>query len=151
MECGATPNAAPLLFLGSQNCNARPSAPQEDPAVAELTRQADQWDKAIVRKDRAAIAANMAEDFRQIDNDGDLSDKEAFVKNIVSPKLEIAPYTVEDFDVRLYGNVALFSGRTSMKGRYDGRPFAGRYRYIDVYVRREGKWQIVSVQMTPLK
>lgn len=139
------------LLLGSQNCSARQGATQEDPAVAELTRQADQWDKAIVRKDRAAIAANMAEDFRQIDNDGDLSDKEAFVKNIVSPKLEIDPYTVADFDVRLYGNVALLSGRTSMTGRYDGKPFAGHYRYIDVYVRREGKWQIVSVQITPLK
>ncbi len=139
------------LLLSSQTCSAQASASKDDSVVAELTRQADQWDKAIVRKDRAAIAANMAEDFRQIDNDGDLSNKETFVKNLVSPKLEIDPYTVEDFDVRVYGNVALLSGRTSMKGRYDGKPFAGSYRYIDVYIRKDGKWQIVSVQITPLK
>lgn len=43
--------------------------------VAQLTRQADLWDAAIIRKDRAAIEANMAEDFRQIDGDGDLENK----------------------------------------------------------------------------
>ena len=46
---------------------------------AQLTRQADAWDKAIVRKDGAAIAANMADDFRQIDSDGDLETKASFV------------------------------------------------------------------------
>jgi hypothetical protein len=39
----------------------------------ELAQQADAWDKAIIRKDRAAIAANMAEDFRQIGARGDLA------------------------------------------------------------------------------
>jgi hypothetical protein len=37
-----------------------------------LTAQAHRWDEAIVRKDRAAIEANMAEDFRQIDGAGNV-------------------------------------------------------------------------------
>ncbi len=32
--------------------------------AAELTAQADRWDQAIVAKDRTAVEANMAEDFR---------------------------------------------------------------------------------------
>jgi hypothetical protein len=40
--------------------------------VARLSAQADAWDKAIVRKDRAAIEQNMAEDFRQIDGAGNI-------------------------------------------------------------------------------
>ena len=39
------------------------------------------------------------------------------------PKLTIDPYTVEDFEVRLYGDTALLSGRTHMTGKYDGKPF----------------------------
>jgi hypothetical protein len=48
--------------------------------VAALTRQSDQWDKDIVRKDAVAIAANMAEDFRHIGSDGAVADKAAFVR-----------------------------------------------------------------------
>jgi ketosteroid isomerase-like protein len=123
-----------------------------DRAVVEaLTRQADAWDKAIVRKDRAAIAANMADDFRQIDGAGDIEDKRSFVEGVLSDKLRIDPYTVEDFEVRLYGDVALLSGRTRMTGSYDGKAFTSHYRYIDVYVRRNGVWRIASVQITRLR
>ena len=116
--------------------------------VAELTAQADRWDKAIVRKDRAAIEHNMAGDFRQIDGAGNVESKASFVDDLVSPDLVIDPYTVEDFDVRLYGDVALLSGRTRMTGRYKGEEFTSHYRYIDIYVRRDGEWKIVSVQIS---
>ena len=122
--------------------------------VAALVRQADQWDKDIVRKDAAAIAANMAEEFRQIASDGSVADKAAFLRDILSPELTIDPYTVEDFDVRIQGeggDVAQLSGRTRMTGRYKGEPFTTHYRYIDTYVRRDGRWQVVSVQTTKVR
>lgn len=118
--------------------------------IAQLTRQADAWDKAIVRKDQSAIEANMADDFRQIDGDGDIETKASFVTGLVSRKLTINPYAVEDFEVRLYGDVALLSGRTQMTGSYDSKPFAAHYRYIDIYVRANGVWKITSVQITKM-
>lgn len=116
--------------------------------AAELSAQADRWDKAIVRKDRAAIEANMADDFRNIDGSGNVEGKASFVDDLVSPDLTIDPYRVEDFDVRLYGDVALLSGRTRMTGSYQGKPFTSHYRYIDIYARRSGAWKIVSVQIS---
>jgi len=121
-----------------------------DADVALLRKISDAWDAAIVRKDAAAIAANMAEDFRQIDGYGNIENKQTFVAGLVDPKLTIDPYTVEDFEVRLYGDTALLSGRTHMTGKYDGKPFESNYRYIDIYVRRNGAWKIVSVQITRL-
>ena len=118
--------------------------------IAALTAQADAWDKAIVRKDRAAIEANMAEDFRQIDGYGNLETKASFIEGILSDKLTINPYTVDDFEVRRYGDVALLSGRTRMTGHYDGKDFVSHYRYIDTYVRRDGTWKVVSVQITKM-
>lgn len=132
-------------------CSSAPPASTTRAAdVATLTAQADRWDKAIVAKDRVAIETNMAEDFRQIDGAGNVETKASFVQDILSPKLTIAPYTVEEFEVRLYGEVALLSGRTRMTGTYDGKPFNTHYRYIDVYVRRAGEWKIVSVQVSKL-
>ena len=116
--------------------------------TAGLTRLSNDWDTAIVARDEAAIAGNMAEDFRQIDGYGNLETKKSFVAGIIDPRLVIDPYTVEDFEIRLYGDTALLSGRTHMTGKYDGKPFESNYRYIDIYVRRDGAWKIVSVQIT---
>jgi ketosteroid isomerase-like protein len=126
------------------------SAGERHADVAQLTRLSNDWDKAIVARDEKAIADNMAEDFRQIDGYGNLETKKSFVAGIVDPKLTIDPYTVEEFEVRLYGDTALLSGRSNMTGKYDGKPFTSNYRYIDIYVRRDGTWKIVSVQITKI-
>lgn len=139
------------LALGACAMPPGPPASHEGAVLAsQLMAQADRWDRAIVAKDREAIAANMAEDFRIIDGAGTVEDRKAFLADILSPDLAIDPYTVEDFSVRLYGDVALLSGRTRMTGRYAGKPFTSHYRYIDVYVRRDGEWKVVSVQITRL-
>lgn len=130
-------------------CTSSPGTGSADD-VGVLTRQADAWDRAIVRKDAAAIAANMAEDFRQIGGSGEIETKASFVADLVDPELRIEPYTVEDFEIRLYGDTALLSGRTRMTGSYKGKAFVSQYRYIDIYVRRSGAWKIVSVQITRL-
>ena len=140
-----------LLDFGAQACVQKtPEVSDLQTSIGLLTAQADAWDKAIVRKDRAAIEANMAEDFRQIDSAGNVETKKSFVDGLISDKLEIDPYTVEDFDVRLYGDVALLSGRTRMTGRNNGEPFTSHYRYIDIYARKAGLWKIVSVQITKI-
>jgi ketosteroid isomerase-like protein len=135
---------AALVFAGIAH-----AAPPAD-LIARLKAQGDRWDKAIVAKNRAAIAANMADDFRQIDSHGNVETKASFVDGLVDAELTINPYTVEDFDVRVYGDTALLSGRTRMTGRYQGQPFTTHYRYIDIYVKRAGVWKIVSVQTSPI-
>jgi ketosteroid isomerase-like protein len=147
------PRAARLLLLLSLlvvvvSCASRrtESPSDEGSLAAALARQGDAWDKAIVRKDVAAIAANMADDFRNIRSNGSVVNKDAFLRDITIPELVIDPYTVEDFDVRVYGDTALLSGRTRMTGRQSGAQFVAHYRYIDVYVRRGGVWRVVSVQ-----
>jgi len=136
-----------LLLLSATLAGA---ADKSADVVAHLKQLSDNWDRVIVAKDEAAIAGNMAEDFRIIDRRGDIGGKKAFVADILDPKLTIDPYTVEDFEVRLYGDTALLSGRTQMTGKFDGQPFTSNYRYIDIYVRKGGVWKIVSVQITQL-
>jgi len=127
------------------------AALDREQTAKQLVAQADAWDRAIVRKDRAAVEANMAEDFRHIDGSGNTAAKAEFLENILSADLEIDPYSVEDFDLRIYGDVALLCGRTRMTGRYQGKMFTSHYRYIDTYVLRDGKWRVVSVQITKMQ
>ena len=141
---------AGLLLSGCVGSGPAGGGADSKAIVTQLTAQADAWDKAIVRKDRAAIEASMADDFRQIDRAGNVETKKSFVDGLMSSDLQIDPYAVEDFDVRLYGDTALLSGRTRMTGRYQGLPFASHSRYIDVYVRQGDTWKIVSVQISPI-
>lgn len=128
-------------------CATAPSRAGDD-TVALLTRQAVAWDRAIVRKDRDAIAANMDDGFRQIDSDGGWHDKAGFLAGILDPRLTIAPYTVEDFEIRILGDSALLTGTTDLHGTWDGQPFRTHYRYTDVYAKRDGVWRVVNVQTT---
>jgi ketosteroid isomerase-like protein len=142
-----------LLLLASgflQSCTSVEPVDRSSQDIEDLSAQADRWDKAIVRKDRAAIEANMAQDFRQIDGHGNVETKLSFVDGLMAPELQIDPYAVEEFQVRLYGEVALLSGRTRMTGRYEGKPFQSHYRYIDIYVRGSQGWRIVSVQISKI-
>jgi len=133
-----------------QGIAAHPASAKLADTVAQLTRQSENWDKAIVRKDKTAIAGNMAEDFRQISSSGEVADKETFVRDITAEDLTIDPYTVEDFNVRVYGDVPLLSGRTHMAGHEGGKAFKTQYIYIDIYRRVGGKWLVCSVQTTRL-
>lgn len=144
-----TPPAASQAASAASQAQAA-TTPSEAETRALLQAQADRWDQAIVARRREDIAANMAEDFRQIDGEGHVEDRASFLEGLLDPKLQLDPYKVEDFDIRLYGDVALLSGRTRMTGRYDGKVFKTHYRYIDIYVKRHGAWKIVSVQISKL-
>jgi ketosteroid isomerase-like protein len=119
--------------------------------LGNLRKQSKDWDAAIVRKDRAAIAANMSESFQQIGSDGAVADKAKFLDALTSAKLEISPYTVDEFRLRLYGDTALISGSTDMHGKWDGKDFRSHYRFTDTYVlEADGKWRVVNVQTTEI-
>jgi len=122
---------------------------QQD-AVKELTAIANAWDRAIVSRDVAGVEANIAPDFQQIRGSGRIVGREQFIRDITAPELKIDPYVVEDFSVRVFGDAALLYGRIRMTGTSSGERFAEHFRYIDVYAKRNGKWQVVSIQITPM-
>lgn len=137
--------AAPLLLPPAL------SAATPDDDFTALKARADAWDVAIVRKERAAIEENMAAEFRQIDGAGNVVDRATFVEELMSPDLVIDPYGVDEFEIRFYGDVALVTGRTRMTGRYRGEPFTSHYRFTDTYVREDGAWKVVQVQITRIR
>jgi hypothetical protein len=115
-----------------------------------LAAQADAWDKALIAKDRAGIEANMAPEFRQIRGGGHIANREEFIKDVLDPAFSMDPYKVEDFEIHLFGDTALLYGRIRMSGRDGADRWNAHFRYIDTYVRRNGKWSVVSVQVTPM-
>jgi ketosteroid isomerase-like protein len=44
----------------------------------------------------------------------------------------------------------VINGLTTVKGQYSGQEASGQYRVTQMLVRRDGRWQIVALQMTPI-
>jgi len=115
---------------------------------ALLAQQAAAWDVAICRKDQSGIEKNLGAGFRHIGPYADTSDRATFLKDLLDPALTIDPYTVDDLEVRIYGEIALLSGTTRMTGSYEGKPFKSHYRYVDTYNLQNGRWVVVNIQIT---
>jgi ketosteroid isomerase-like protein len=104
--------------------------------------------QAGVRKDVEAIAAATADEYLQIDFNGDIRDKSAAMRRIKSSAFQLQANSLDDMVVRIFGNTAVVTARSTPKGTLNGKDFSQPLRYSRVYVKRDGRWQVVMFQMT---
>ncbi|HKR61315.1 MAG TPA: nuclear transport factor 2 family protein [Pyrinomonadaceae bacterium] len=116
----------------------------------QLLRQMnDDWTKALVRADRETLDRIMADDFFfAYPMEGD--DKAQFIGDVVSGDVLVESLTRDNITVRIWGDTAVLTGKDSARWSYQGRDFSGHYKVINVYARRDDKWQLVSVQACPI-
>jgi ketosteroid isomerase-like protein len=55
-----------------------------------------------------------------------------------------------DARVRFYGEAAVVTGQTRMRGRFGDQTFGAHSRYTHVYVRTGPAWRLASAQGTPI-
>jgi ketosteroid isomerase-like protein len=65
--------------------------------------------------------------------------------------IQIGAFTLKDEKVHVYGDVAVVTGQTDLKGTDQGNTITGSYRWTDVFVRREGSWQVVASQAAVIR
>ena len=99
---------------------------------------------AMVTGNAGWFARRLAEDFLFIEGDGQLRDRPSFVGKVAAGPV-FSAYELDDVRVRVFGEVAVLQA-TGRFIRTDG--YIGMSRYVDVYVRNEGEWQVVSAQVT---
>ncbi len=128
------------------------SSTGEQPAIEieQHVRQLnDDWVKALVRADVETLNRVMADDFFfTYPLEGD--DKAQFISDITSGDLKIEHITREQVSVRLFGNTAVLTARDSATWLYHGRELSGQYKVMGVYIERNGKWQLCSLQACPI-
>ena len=133
----------------SQKASAVESGPAGEQAEIDLLkRMENERIQAGVRKDVDAIAPLTAVEYVQIDFDGRVMDKAATFQRIRSSDIRLRSNSPDDLRVRIYGDVAVVTGRATPKGVADGREFVDPIRYSRVYVKRDGRWQVVLFQQT---
>lgn len=123
-----------------------PAAAQTDErraeAAAYIVQGERDWGNAFVTGDVATIDRLLAEDFIGIDTHGGRYDK-ARMRDWVRAGPNLTSDTVGPVDVTLYGDTAIARGSEHQIGPAPGKRPADRV-WTDVWVRRDGKWQIVA-------
>jgi len=119
-------------------------------AEQELTQLTDQYIAALKGKDTAALERIWADDLTFINPGGAVFTKAQRLADIQSGANRFDSLEASDRTVRIYGDTAVMTSLTTMKGQYGGQDASGQYRVTNVFAKRGGGWQIVSLQMTPI-
>jgi ketosteroid isomerase-like protein len=132
--------------------DAPPVAPPPAPSAAEqeLVQLERTWDAAFVAKDVRFIERVLADEFVATYGDGTLGDKARELAQTLDFDQQVDSAVMDDFRVRVYGETAVVWFTRRMTGPKGGKTIAIAYRFVDVFVRRAGRWQCVSSQSTKI-
>jgi ketosteroid isomerase-like protein len=114
----------------------------------ELIALENTWKQAVVKRDAAALRLLYADEYMSTDQEGMVWNKARDIAIDTTGVSRLTAYKLDDVKVRFLGDVAVVTGRNTSKGTLDGRPSSGVFRFTDVFVRRDGRWQCVATQTT---
>lgn len=102
------------------------------------------WTQSFVTMDVAANERIVADDFFGTEPDGKRITKAELLAEVrTGEALASNRLNEDDVKVRFYGQTAVVNGSESWKQK-DGK--IGRFIWTDVFVKRNGKWQVVASQ-----
>ena len=125
-------------------------AGQNTKVEQEIRRLEREWFDSYVGGDRAAFDRIVADDVVITYGNGSVGNKSQAIAEIKVPADSSYSLTGDDIQVRVYGDTAVVTGRVTEKGTFNGRNLNSQSRYTDVWVRRNGRWQVVAAQNTRL-
>jgi len=135
-----------VLAITSRVTSSAPASVEADSVRALETARG----QALVHADTAAISRMTADDFVEITRLGTLRTKADNMRDLASGALKLTSVKYDSVNVRVYGNVAILRGIADNVGTMRGFPFTGKIWYTRIFVKREGRWQAVAMQHTPI-
>src|SRR5215510_8994042 len=142
---------AALLLFAIVTPAVSASAGQSKPVQSDqqiLIKLERDWDAAFHRKDVAFIDTVLAEEFVSTYGDGTRGDRARELKQAAEFNQQVDSSTLDEFIVKVYGDTAVVWFTQHMVGPSKGQRLELTYRYIDVFVMRDGRWQCVASQST---
>jgi len=102
------------------------------------------WANAIVRRDTARIDQILADDFLTTLPDGQTNSKSDHLDEIRTEQYKVESMTLDDIKVRLFGDAAVVTYGVTEQSQDKGKDSSGHTFWTDVFIKRNGVWQIVA-------
>jgi ketosteroid isomerase-like protein len=132
-----------LVFTGVPALHAQV---EDSVRAVEMSRR-----QALLAADTVALSRMLAPDFIEISRLGTVRTRADNIRDIASGNLHVTSIKYDSLNVRVYGDVAVLTGIADNTGTMRGFPFAGKIRYSRIFVRRDGRWQALLMQQTPMQ
>jgi uncharacterized protein (TIGR02246 family) len=108
-------------------------------------------DRALISADVAELSRIFADDYLQYSASGERSTKQDVIDNLTSGKIRYLSMTSTGRRIRLLrDDVAIVHGSEEDEVERGGSRFSVRYIYMDIVMKREGRWQIVGSQLAAI-
>jgi uncharacterized protein (TIGR02246 family) len=126
--------------------------PADAVAVEKEIRQLEeQLRAAAVKADTAAFERLLADDYTTTNLNGLTRSKAEVIADAKSGAAKTESLTLDSVKVRVYGDAAVLTADRTVKSTLRGQDTSGRLREIRVFVKRNGRWQAVAMQATPIQ
>jgi ketosteroid isomerase-like protein len=136
------------VFIAVALCVASAQNVKSDQEILVETERA--WDAAFHRQDAKFIETLLADEFIATYGDGTRGDKGKELSLATEFTQQVDSSVLDEFIVKTHGNTAVVWFTQHLVGPVKGKPVEVTYRYIDVWVNRDGRWLCVASQSTKL-
>ena len=123
-------------------------------AEAELRQAIQLYDDALRRADVAAVERFWAAEYVFVNPRGERVSRDARIANLREKRTSLASvaHAPQEEMIKSYmdGNMAVYTTLLTIDGRYGGEAERGKFRALVVWIRRDGRWQQIASQMTPI-
>src|SRR6201993_5496284 len=119
-------------------------------SVEEVIRKLDdERVQAQVHADATALDRIYAADFIGVGPSGRVRTKPQVILDFTSGDLKFQSITTDDVQVRVYGDTAVETGRSTMIGEEQGQTVPRDTRFTRVWVKQQGHWRLVANHYSP--
>jgi len=108
------------------------------------------WDRAFLHGDLDFLRNVIADEFVATYDDGSKGDKARELKLAEEFDQQVEESLLDDFAVKIYGDTAIVWFARHLAGPRQGKRVEVHFRFTDVFVLRDGRWQCVSSQSTKI-
>jgi len=114
----------------------------------ELIKLEEEWHNAYLKRDAAPLERILADEYIAVSGNGGSYSKTQSIEGLKNDTATYEYSTPYDMDFRFYGDAVVVIGRTKEKGKaQNGTEFTVEYRWTDVFVKKNGRWQCVAAQV----
>ena len=114
---------------------------REEQAVLRVQRE---WMEAVRDKDAAALDRILADDYTYTDSRGGVTNKADSLRQTRNPNEHMKAFHTSEETARVYGDVAIVTGRLRVEGVAGGQSYDAEVRFTDILARIDGRWRAVA-------
>jgi len=144
-----------LLLLScatGQQSKSTASANSTKSADQALEKRFQEYADALTKRDFAALDKIWASDYAFVNPQGQLVTKAERMANLKSGATEFKAINPQRERLKVHGDMAVDIGRVTLEGtKYAGQESSGEYRYMNVWRKTGGQWQMLANQITLIK